>query len=804
MAGTGPLNPGKVLAGRYSIERMLGGGGMGVVYLAHDQRLANRPCAIKEMVDHFIDQQQRLEANDYFAREADTLAQLKHQAIPAITDRFDDENRHYLVMEYVEGRNLEEELAARNGEPLPEGLVIDVARQLCDVLAYLHNMTPPIVYRDMKPSNVMLTSKGRAVLVDFGIARLFKSARKGTMIGTLGFAPPEQYKGEIDPRSDIYSLAATMHYMLTARDPEKFPPFSFPKLKELRPEVSNNLAAAIDSALAYDVGGRPQTIEAFRDMMLYGTGISPSGEVISSKAGTAGLPPVSIGEMGDLPIAPKPPRSAVSRAIGLITFSLILAGIAFGATYVYSDPTLQLQLGIKQYIDALPWKHEELVAEARQHPLEFEQISLMLSSRDGDPIGGPKASFTDTEITNQRYMKWQATFKNDLEGLEGRTNQVEARFYDPAGHQVASSDQSLFVGPSQKTVDFSGVALMPDLTTHPAGAYKVALYLGDKYIAAQQFTVTQDLANKARETTAGSAAPSAPATTPEAAAKKAEDEDRRLAYIEEVRRKPLELMHIEFVNSTKTGTPLSPPADSFDVSKVLFIAWQVNFRNRLYKLDTNQYRVDAAYIAPDGRTLGAVNDWKNVSPTEKNVQFSGRVGNSAGGAFLPGTYTVNFYLNGQYFAQKRFDVVADTGGAPYGMSAPSGGSPDLTGGSGGGLIPPSVGGGSSGPISPGPGLTFPTVAKGNISGLAGGGNSDLELRLRPQSNGWLHGEVTIHKSGYGANPIEGFVRGNHLSFQAPYGTETLNFEGEDRSGQFNGTFESNPSGLRGTWTARAY
>src|ERR1700738_2583393 len=255
-----PLTSGTVLQNRYEIERLLGGGGMGVVYLAHDQRLANRACAVKEMVDHFIDQQQRIEANDYFAREADTLAQLKHAAIPAITDRFDDQNRHYLVMEYVEGRNLEEELAARGGTPLPEGLIIDVARQLCDVLAYLHNMTPPIVYRDMKPSNVMLTSKGRVVLVDFGIARLFKAARKGTMIGTLGFAPPEQYKGEIDPRSDIYSLAATMHYMLTARDPEKFPPFSFPKLKELRPEVSSNLATALDSALSYNLEGRPQNI----------------------------------------------------------------------------------------------------------------------------------------------------------------------------------------------------------------------------------------------------------------------------------------------------------------------------------------------------------------------------------------------------------------------------------------------------------------------------------------------------------------------------------------------------------------
>ena len=276
-----PLTSGTVLQNRYEIQRLLGGGGMGMVYLAHDQRLANRACAVKEMVDHFIDQQQRIEANEYFAREADTLAQLKHSAIPAITDRFDDQNRHYLVMEYVEGRNLEEELAAR-GAPLPEGLIIDVARQLCDVLAYLHGATPPVVYRDMKPSNVMLTPRGRAVLVDFGIARLFKSARKGTMIGTLGFAPPEQYQGVVDPRSDIYSLGATLHYVLTGRDPEKFPPFSFPPVRDLRPEVSTNLAGAIDHALAYQVDARPPTIQDFRDMLLYGKGL---GAAIGARGG---------------------------------------------------------------------------------------------------------------------------------------------------------------------------------------------------------------------------------------------------------------------------------------------------------------------------------------------------------------------------------------------------------------------------------------------------------------------------------------------------------------------------------------
>src|ERR1700687_4953483 len=330
-----PLTSGVILQNRYEIERLLGGGGMGMVYLAHDQRLANRACAVKEIVDHFIDQQQRIEANEYFAREADTLAQLKHAAIPAITDRFDDHNRHYLVMEYVEGRNLEEEIAARGG-PLPEGLVIDIARQLCDVLAYLHGFTPPMVYRDMKPSNVMLTEKGRVVLVDFGIARLFKAARKGTMIGTLGFAPPEQYQGAVDPRSDIYSLAATMHYMLTARDPEKFPPFSFPKIRELRPDISSNLAGAIDRALAYEMNARPATIQEFRDMMLYGRGLSHGGaSAVTSTSGTGGLAQYAEPAYDDnYAIEERKPRSAVGRAISLAIFLCVLGGGAFGGTYV--------------------------------------------------------------------------------------------------------------------------------------------------------------------------------------------------------------------------------------------------------------------------------------------------------------------------------------------------------------------------------------------------------------------------------------------------------------------------------------
>jgi len=780
---TGPLEAGTVLQGRYKISRLLGGGGMGMVYLANDQRLANRPCAIKEMVDHFIDQAQRIEANEYFAREADTLAQLKHQAIPAITDRFELANRHYLVMEYVEGRNLEEELAVR-GEPLPEGLVIDIARQLCDVLAYLHGLVPPIIYRDMKPSNVMLNSNGRVVLVDFGIARLFKAARKGTMIGTLGFAPPEQYQGLVDPRSDIYSLGATLHYVLTGRDPEKFPPFSFPPVRDLRPGVSSNLAGAIDAALAYEMDGRPARIQEFRDMMLYGRGLDAVR--VSSTSGTGGLSQYQEQlEFEDEPVTYRQPRSRIGRSIGLLVFLLVLGGAAFGGTYLYSSPELQQRLGLKPFFDKLPWKHEELLAKARENPLEFSNMTLALSTREGNALAPPQSQFKDTDLTNARYLKWTASFKNLLAGLEGRDEKVEARFYDPNGLQIASSDTNIFVGPAQATADFSGVALMPTMTDKPPGTYKVALYSDDKMLSQESFMVNQDLGAKNAE--AASAAAAAAAAKEEE--RKRDEEARKLAMIDERRAKPLQLRSINFLNTTKTGTALSGATNSFAVSKVLFVGWQVNFENRLYKLEPGQYRVDAAYIGPDGRTLGSVNDYQPVSTNMRSVTFSGRVGNSRGGAFLPGTYTVNFYLNGQYFDAKKFEVIADTGTSPYASSYP---------GSGGGAIGSTMGTSSASSGS----MLGPMIATGTISGLRSGGNPEMELRLRPQSNGFLHGELVIHQSGFGMTPLDGYVRGNQLQFQVPYGTETYYFEGSRRADQISGTFESTPSGERGTWIAQ--
>src|SRR5579885_2633814 len=775
-AGTQPLAPGTLLQNRYLIQKLIGGGGMGVVYLARDQRLANRPCAIKEMVDHFIDPQQRREANEYFFREADTLAQLRHPAIPAISDRFDHANRHYLVMEYVEGRNLEEEMAAL-GRPLDEGVVIDIARQLCEVLGYLHSFTPPIVYRDMKPSNVMLTPRGKVMLIDFGIARLFKVASKGTMIGTLGFAPPEQYQGQVDPRSDIYSLGATLHYILSGRDPEKFPPFSFPPIASLRPGISANLAGAIDRALSYKVEGRPQSVGEFLDMMLYGVGLEAAPATVGPRTGTADLTRVMTTAPAARPARRR--RSGLRRAVGFVVFVALVGSGAFGATYLYTHPEVQQQLGLKAFVDSLPWKHQELIEKAREHPLEFQRMTLQLSTRAGAPVGPPKATFLNTELAANQYLSWVASFKNELAGLEGRSQKVEAKFFDPNGLQIAASSAQRFVGPGEKKVDFSGVALIPNLSDHPLGNYKVGIYADNQLLAEQQFSVKEDVAAKLK----AKAEEAAAAARARAAAAERKAADERLARIEEARRRPLELQSIVFRNTTKSGAPLSRSAQTFDASKVLFVGWEATFKNRLYGLEMNQYRVDAPSLAQDGHTLGSVDDFRTVSENAKTATFSGRIGNSSGNAFLPGVYTVNFYLNGQYLAQRQFRIVSTTASLSPGIG-----------------LPPSPGSASSGGATiP---LDSPTVASGRIDGLAGRDNIPIELRLRPQPNGFLHGELVIHAAGYGLNTIDGFIRGNHIEFQVPYGGRVLYFEGQRRGEGMSGSFQSDPPSDRGNWNAR--
>jgi outer membrane protein assembly factor BamB/serine/threonine protein kinase len=266
------LPRGQLLEGRYEIEQVIGYGGMSTVYRARDIRFAStvRVAAVKEMFDVSTDPNVRLDKLKRFEEEANFLAMLNHPSIPKIFDFFAANDRRYLVLEYIEGKNLEtvlEEQAA----PFEEQQVLEWGIALCDVLGYLHNHKPkPIVFRDMKPSNIMLTGSSRLVLIDFGIAKTFQEDKKGTMIGTEGYSPPEQYKGLALPGGDIYALGATLHQLLTNSDPRMEVPFTFherlPRSKN--PKVSAETEAVIMKALEFDIAKRWPTVGEFRQAML--------------------------------------------------------------------------------------------------------------------------------------------------------------------------------------------------------------------------------------------------------------------------------------------------------------------------------------------------------------------------------------------------------------------------------------------------------------------------------------------------------------------------------------------------------
>ncbi|MBN1203056.1 MAG: serine/threonine-protein kinase [Anaerolineae bacterium] len=256
----GALQPGSILQGRYRITGVIGVGGMGSVYQARDLRFPNvtRYVAVKEMLNLTTDQSVREMTLRTFERESDMLASLSHPAVPEIYDYFPSKDRAYLVMEYINGRDLEKIINSLT-DFLPVETVLDWATQLCDVLGYLHLQEPePVIFRDVKPSNIMIDQHDRLRLVDFGIAKIFQQGQKGTMIGTEGYSAPEQYRGEASPASDVYGVGATVHHLLTRRDPRLEPPFTFAErpIRESNPAVSGEFEAIIMKALVFEADER--------------------------------------------------------------------------------------------------------------------------------------------------------------------------------------------------------------------------------------------------------------------------------------------------------------------------------------------------------------------------------------------------------------------------------------------------------------------------------------------------------------------------------------------------------------------
>lgn len=314
---------------RYFITQIIKKGGQGAVYKAIDQH--GQVYAIKEMLDRFSgrrEHEERLEAIRRFDEEAKLLQSLNHPRIPRVYSHFEDSNpnnngltqshihRHYVAMDYIEGEDLDDVLERRR--TLPEHEVLQIAEQICDVLIYLHSNG--LIYRDMKPSNIMLDHKNGGIkLIDFGIAKLFDTPnRRATQIGTPGYAPPEQYQGLAEVESDIYAFGATLHHMLTGRDPTDHAPFSFPPIRSIKPGITQQTMQVVEKALQMEPHARWRSVSEMRDALFADrvrllSPVAPAGQARPASAAPA-KPAASVPPAKPAVSVPPPPVAQQAHA----------------------------------------------------------------------------------------------------------------------------------------------------------------------------------------------------------------------------------------------------------------------------------------------------------------------------------------------------------------------------------------------------------------------------------------------------------------------------------------------------------
>ena len=248
------LEIGSLVDGKYKILSEIGHGGMSVVYMAINEK-ANKTWAIKEVrKDGVLDFES---VRQGLIVETDMLKKLKHPYLPSIVDVIENENSFLIVMDYIEGNALSTTLLEYG--PLPQEYVIEWAKQLCDVLGYLHSRTPAIIYRDMKPANIMLKPDGNITLIDFGTAREYKEKNLAdtTCLGTIGYAAPEQFggMGQTDARTDIYCLGTTLYHLVTGYNPSE-PPYEVKPIREINPALSSGLENIILKCVQKDPNER--------------------------------------------------------------------------------------------------------------------------------------------------------------------------------------------------------------------------------------------------------------------------------------------------------------------------------------------------------------------------------------------------------------------------------------------------------------------------------------------------------------------------------------------------------------------
>src|SRR5437762_831544 len=260
------LLPHTLFRNRYYIIGQVGAGGFGSVYKARDIQSGDRLVAIKEVRLLGLHPKAMLEATTAFQREASVLSQLDHPNLPRLYEHFQNPGHWYLVMDFIAGETLEQYQSKAPNRRLLLSEVLDIGLQLCIVLDYLHSQQPPIVFRDLKPANIMRIPTGQIYLIDFGIARYFKpgQAKDTVALRSLGYAAPEQYgKAQTTPRADIYSLGAVLHQLLTTRDPSEAP-FHFTPLRINSYLSLSKLGTLVESMVEMDANKRPASVSVIK------------------------------------------------------------------------------------------------------------------------------------------------------------------------------------------------------------------------------------------------------------------------------------------------------------------------------------------------------------------------------------------------------------------------------------------------------------------------------------------------------------------------------------------------------------
>lgn len=396
-----PVQQAALLQGRYRLGALLGSGGYSAVYRGRDTRDGEREVAIKQIALRGLSTEQTIEATNTFHREIQALCTLSHPQVPHLLDHFSDQGHWYLVLDFIQGVTLEEYLRQRQAQHKPLHLeeILAMALHLCRVLEYLHSRHPPLIFRDLKPDNIMRTPGGKLCLIDFGIARRFTPGqpRDTQRLGSPGYAAPEQYgRAQTDARADVYSLGALLHHLLSGQDPSEHPR-GLPPLR-LQGEVSNpDLEKLVERMLALEPRDRPASMREISgelERIKQQLSAYQSGRIwlppIPLDYPTSGAPQVQLQILGQSK-GPTPPLAtpAVQPRRKSLTRRRVLVGMGIGGLVLTGGIRVALSTPIAP--PALPLTHSHTLHTYAGH---FDGVYSLAWSPDGNQIASSSADNT--------------------------------------------------------------------------------------------------------------------------------------------------------------------------------------------------------------------------------------------------------------------------------------------------------------------------------------------------------------------------------------------------------------------------